>query len=247
MMQVVILAAGRGTRLIGEVAKPLMKIHGMSMLSYSVRQAHEVTNEPVVICNYAIRSAVANIVDVTDDNCTTIIDLNYVQNGAAMTLLAATAALDENEPVMVTDCDTIFSFGVMKKFSAFADHAFNNGMDSAVLCFKPTDNSDRYSFVELINGTDPAGFVFVIDVREKERISDVATCGVHAFSSWRVLREAICGMVMFSEPVKGEWYLAPVHDHIKRTAAMIIEANEFHHVGTTAELEAYEQTVSKAE
>jgi hypothetical protein len=161
-----------------------------------------------------------------------------------MSLLTAAGRLKDDEPVLIMDCDTIFAKGVLHRFAAFSRRAFAAGKNSTVLTFAPTDSSARYSFAA-VDTTEDTEFPHVSAVVEKERISMFATCGVHAFASWSILRQAVFEMVIIGTMTNGEYYVSPVHNTIVGTTAMLIKAEEFNHVGTTAELEAYEQAIFK--
>lgn len=243
-MQVVILAAGRGTRLPGEVPKILRMARGSTLFRHALEQALEVTKTPIVVCQKNTKQRLRETVP-TRLRTTKFSSVDYVQQGAAMSLLAATGRLKDDEPVMVMDCDTIFAKGVLHRFAAFSKRAFALGKNSTILTFVPTDNSSRYSFAG-VDTTEDTEFPHVYTVAEKQRISMFATCGVHAFSKWSILRQAIFEMVILGVMTNNEYYVSPVHNTIVGTTAMLIEASEFNHVGTTDELEAYEQAVSKA-
>jgi hypothetical protein len=169
--------------------------------------------------------------------------IHVTQQGAALSLLTAAGRMQDDEPLLVMDCDTIFASGTMMRFADFATRAFAAGKNSAVLTFVPNDDSARYSFAA-VDTQEDTPFPHVAMVVEKERISNVATCGVHAFASWTVVRQAIYEMVILQTMTNGEYYLAPAHNNIVGTTAMLIVADQFNHVGTPAELEAYERAVS---
>ena len=239
-MQVVILAAGRGDRFVKAgfiVPKPMILARGNPMVYYAMQQASAITPNPVLLCPDSLRYDVWRAAPA--DVVPTVVGIHYVQQGAAMTLLAAASALDEQQPVLIMDCDSVLAPSLVKNFSDWSVQAFDNGRQSTVLCFNPTDSSARYSFVRLAQMPDLV-FPEVVEVVEKVRISNVATCGVHAFSSWSVLRQAICSMVEHDDTAKGEFYVAPLHNYVSNTACMTVEAGEFTAIGTPEQLEAYE-------
>jgi NDP-sugar pyrophosphorylase family protein len=235
-MQVVILAAGRGDRFVKAgytVPKPLILARGKSMVQYAMAQVRAVNDRPVVLCPDALRYDIWRAAPV--GILPTVIGVSHVQSGAAMTLLAAASALNEREPVLVVDCDSVIAPAAMERFVACAKARFMQDVDATVMCFQPTDNSARYSFVETTE--DNA----VVRIAEKDRISDLATCGAHIFTSWYVLRDAICKMVAEEDITNGEYYLAPVHNYVLASTAFTVAAGEFTAIGTPEQLEAYEQ------
>lgn len=240
-MQVVILAAGRGDRFRQHgqmIPKPMLHVKGKRMLTRALEQAAEVSLSPVVVC---MATALPELrYHVPERMVPEFVPIRYVQKGAAMSLLTAACALKDDEPVMVLDCDTVYAPNVLKRFDGYVGRAFTAGFESALLCFTPTDDSARYSFVKLATRSDARQPAIVSTVAEKVRISDTASCGAHAYASWAVARQAIYEMVILDSLVNGEYYLAPSHNNVRKTTAMVIESSEFYHVGTPAELEAYE-------
>lgn len=241
-MQVVILAAGRGERFQQQgvlMPKPLLSANNKRLITHALLQAAEVSARPIVVCPEFL---------VSDLKChvpmnvfPTFVPVRHTQQGAAMSLLTAAGMLDDDKPIMVTDCDTLFAQGVLRRFRAFVDRAFNKcspPWESALLCFRPLDDSARYSFVRFERAH--AEYPCVGAVAEKVRISSKASCGVHAFASWALARQAIYEMVILRSLVKNEYYLAPAHNNIQRKTAMFINPNDFKHVGTPEELQEYE-------
>lgn len=239
-MQVVILAAGRGTRLTSEVPKILRSVNGKTLFRHALEQAAEVDRNPIVVCPDKMPLQSKDVPSIRPR----LSPIQYTQQGAALSLLTAAGKLKDEEPIIVMDCDTIFASGVILRFANFAKRAFAAGKNSAVLTFVPKDDSERYSFAA-VDSTEDTEFPHVAMVVEKQRISNVATCGVHAFATWAQARQAIFEMVILGITTNDEYYLAPAHNNIVGTTAMLIETREFNHVGTTIELEAYEQAVSK--
>jgi len=244
-MQVVILAAGRGGRVNALGPKPLVKANGIPMIVRAVQAAHTVTERPILLNRQEHTDIILQTLHpyrLSHRVCG--VGLAHTQSGAALTLLASAAHLAECDPVIVMDCDVILPENKLAEFAVFAEAAFRAGRDSAILAFRPKDGSSRYSFVRMAQ-TPSAEFPEVVEVVEKVKISDLATCGVHAFASWAALRQGICEMVARSGPVNGEYYLAPVHNFIGGTTVMVTP--EFWHVGTPEELAAYEVATYEAE
>jgi GTP:adenosylcobinamide-phosphate guanylyltransferase len=243
-MQVVILAAGRGKR-FAEAGyaqlKPLIPVCGVPMITHVLQEAQAVSAFVTILCPTEIDQEIAQEFGGLSNVGLRVLGVRHTQSGAACTLLAAAAALNEDEPVLVVDCDSIIDPMYIQSFAAQAKAAFYaDGAESALLCFKSTDGTELWSFV----GIDPLDPLRVT-VREKIRISDIATCGVHAFKSWAVLRAGLCRMISSGVTYNKEFYLAPIHNGLRAAVRMMPDA-EFHPIGTPAQLEAYERSVSAA-
>jgi NDP-sugar pyrophosphorylase family protein len=243
-MQVVILAAGRGKR-FAEAGytqlKPLIPVCGTSMITHVVRQAQAVSAFVTILCPTEIDDEITQEFSGLSDVGLRVLGVRHTQSGAACTLLAAAAALNEDEPVLVMDCDSIIDPHLIHEFAAYAERAFKeDGVESALLCFKSTDKTELWSFVD-VDSMDRMR----LTVREKVRVSDIATCGVHAFKSWAVLRGAISHLINAHATYNMEYYLSPVHNTLRAVVRLIPES-EFHPIGTPEQLEAYERSVSAA-
>jgi NDP-sugar pyrophosphorylase family protein len=240
-MQVVILAAGKGERFTQAgytVPKPLILVNGKPMITYAMEQAAVVDAAPIILCPEALRHDIWRA--AAKEILPTVIGVRHVQCGAAMTLLAAASALNEDEPVMVMDCDSVINHEELRHFKNWSQKTFlSRAADSTLLAFYPTDDSSRYSFVKLLGGSD-----VVEEVVEKVRISKLATCGVHCFRSWSLLRTSLC-LTVTGYTTNDEYYLAPVHNYVSRTLAFAVQQDGFTAIGTPEQLEAYEQAISK--
>lgn len=238
-MQVVILAAGRGKRFLEagyKDLKPLINVCGEPMIHHALQQARAVTTDEriTILCPMELAAAITV-------HCAPIrvIGVRHTQSGAACTLLTAGAVLDELESVLVMDCDSIIQPQLVRGFARWAEQEFTeDGATSAILCFNSTDGTELWSFVDVHKYER-----LRVTVREKVRVSDTATCGVHAFKSWAVLRAGLCHLIDANTTYNQEYYLAPIHNSMRAVVHLIPET-EFHPIGTPAQLEAYEQAVS---
>ena len=113
-----------------------------------------------------------------------------------------------------------------------------NRVDGSILTFQ--QEGGPWSFAT-VSRYDPS---LVTRIAEKEPISDIATCGVYYFRSWRLLRTAICSMVADNERYNGEFYLAPVYNHMIKHGGSVrtFDASEFGFtpVGTPEQLRDWE-------
>lgn len=242
-MEAVILAAGKGDRFASvgyTTIKPLILAKGRPMISYALDQAAVVNRRPVIVCPESVVTDIWGCVPPDVDASGTVA-VRYTQQGAAMSLLLAGAKLPDDEPVMVMDCDSVVSLAAVYEFKEYSLRAFAEGYVSTIMAFRTRDGSNRYSFVRLSLNNRGSEFPSVVEVAEKTRISDVATCGVHAFSSWSVLRSSIFEMAYRKESVNGEFYVAPIHNWMNgATTAYIVQDDDFTAIGTPEQLEAYE-------
>jgi dTDP-glucose pyrophosphorylase len=73
------------------------------------------------------------------------------------------------------DCDTFYAYDVLNKF--------RNQTDNAIFCFVDTLKEAIYSYINFDENK------IVIDIKEKEKISNYANTGCYCFSSGKVLMQ----------------------------------------------------------
>ncbi|MBO6855914.1 glycosyltransferase family 2 protein [Roseibium sp.] len=157
-----------------------------------------------------------------------IVELDELTDGQATTALELVATASENQPLAIFNIDTYVAPGAMKP----ADPAVCAGH---VPCFPGPGNG--WSFARI----DADGRV--VELREKERISDHATVGLYWFDSVARYRDVYARFFRNSGEAKGERYIAPMYNQIIADgAAVSINQLAFEDVGmlgTPEQLEAF--------
>lgn len=128
-----------------------------------------------------------------------------------MNLLTAAGVLRDEAPVLVLNCDVVLPPYALARFEDAARTAFAKGAQSIVLCFEATDGALNRSYVNIDAKGNAAQIV------QGVRISDLASCEVHAFVTWEVARRAIYEMVILGTKTDGKFYLAPAHNNLQYT------------------------------
>lgn len=106
--------------------------------------------------------------------------IDKVLNGAVLTCLEGIKLIDNDNPILLNDCDHAFLCEDFYKFCRKNDF---NEIDGALLTF--TSNNPRFSFVELDEKNN------VIKTIEKVAISDKAICGAYYFKNKNIFKEAV--------------------------------------------------------
>ena len=154
--------------------------------------------------------------------------LQHDTEGAAHTVNIALTNLDLNYdiPVLCLDIDNFYTDDILSKWAG------TNG----VLYFNDTGESAIYSYVDF----DDTG---VLDIQEKNKISDNACCGAYGFKSYRQLLKYTSETIAGKVRVKNEFYMSTC---IRRmlTAGIKFEAVEvnkadFHCLGTPSQLKLF--------
>jgi len=135
-----------------------------------------------------------------------IVELDGLTDGQATTALELIATAEETQPVAIFNIDTYVAPGAMRPpdTAACAGH---------VPCFPGPGNG--WSFAR----TDADGRV--VELREKERISDHATVGLYWFDSVARYRRAYEAHFRTSGEEKGERYIAPMYNQIIADGACV--------------------------
>lgn len=157
-----------------------------------------------------------------------IVDIDYMTDGQATTCMLAIPYCNPDEEIMVYNIDTYVEPDEMKYEDISGD--------GHIPCFHA--EGDHWSFAKL----DKAGNV--IEVKEKERISDNCTLGAYYFRSaslYKKLYEEF--YVDDSRMEKNEKYIAPLYNYMiekgMKVTISIVNARKVHVLGTPEELDDF--------
>lgn len=157
-----------------------------------------------------------------------IILLDYLTDGQATTAMLAKQYWHPEHALLIYNIDTYVEAGEMNSAQLKGD--------GFIPCFRAA--GDHWSFVRL----DEAGQV--VEIKEKERISDHCTVGAYYFRTCRMyqeLYEDYYGKVQ--GPARREKYVAPLYDHLLSRNGKVyisdIAPEKVHVLGTPEELEAF--------
>jgi NDP-sugar pyrophosphorylase family protein len=128
-------------------------------------------------------------------------EINEVTSGPATTVAIGLRALKEDLPVIVANSDQFLNFEINRWLVDIEERQ----LDGSILVMR--DKDPKWSFVQ-INSEG-----LVTQVREKEVISDLATCGAYYFRSPSELTLAIERQAEREETVNGEFYVAPIYNY----------------------------------
>ena len=157
-----------------------------------------------------------------------IVELDHLTKGQAETALHAQTDWDEQDSMLVYNIDTYVEPGHLEP-------SLMSG-DGAIPCFYA--EGTHWSFVRL----DESGRV--IEVREKERISDHCSIGAYYFRSCKLYADLYRRFYVESNPSMTEQYIAPMYNVLLADGGdvrLVEVAREAVHVlGTPEELEMFQ-------
>jgi dTDP-glucose pyrophosphorylase len=219
-LTIVVPMAGRGSRFADAGftdPKPLIRIKGVPMIKLVIDNLRP--SQPhrfVFICQREHVAAfdLQRLLGEWAPGCH-LVELDGVTEGAACSVLAAEAFLDDS-PLMIANSDQYLDMAVDDYLAAMGDR------DGLIMTM--TADDPKWSFVA-VNDQD-----LVCEVAEKVPISSEATVGVYNFARGRDFAAAAREMIARDLRVNGEFYVAPVYNMLIEGGARI----GIHNIGSEA-------------
>lgn len=207
MLNIVIPMAGSGSRFAKagyELPKPLIPVHGTPMVKVVIdnlqpEQAHCF----IFICQKAHVTAYGLKEKLADwAPGSLLVEIDGLTQGAACTVLAAKALIDNDQPLMIANSDQYIDIDI----NAYLARIEKAKFDGLIMTMRAND--PKWSFVAL------DGNSLVTRVVEKEVISDEATVGIYNFLHGNSFVRAAEAMIARDERVNGEFYVAPTYNQL---------------------------------
>ena len=163
-------------------------------------------------------------------NCK-IIEISEVTDGPVRTSLLAKDYITE-DPLIITNCDQMihdFDYNKLLEFTKI------NNADGVLGAF--ISNSNKNSFVKL----DENGYV--IDVKEKIVISNIATTGLHFWKNGLDFVSSAEEMIENKEMYNDEFYIAPSYNYLIKKGKRVLPFfyNLHFPIGTPNDLKIYQK------
>jgi dTDP-glucose pyrophosphorylase len=232
--------AGEGSRFLKEgwtTPKPLIELKGLPLFKRAIGSVH-IDEVPMKysfivrqehIDKYGIDKGIRAFLPEAE-----IFSVLQTTRGAVETCLLAESAIDDEDGVIVMDCDLEFrSKEFLKIISDILSYPASESEGGALVSF----NSDqpRYSYAEL--GEDG----YVVRTAEKEVISNHALCGAYFFSTGKRFKEIAHQLLNEPEFKKPEYYVSLLYNYMLAEGEKVRLApmEEYYSYGTPEELKLY--------
>jgi dTDP-glucose pyrophosphorylase len=211
MINIVIPMAGRGSRFSQAgytLPKPLLPVFGRPMIEVVIEnlrptQPHRFT----FICqreHLVVRALENTLLQAGPD--TQIVPIDHVTEGAACTVLLAEAVINNDDALMIANCDQYIATSI----DAYLNRMSEGRFDGFIMTM--TANDPKWSFVGLDADDN------VNRVVEKQVVSDEATVGIYNYQRGRDFIAAAHEMIASNDRTNNEFYVAPVYNYmIRRT------------------------------
>ena len=169
---------GGGTRFAKQgfvLPKPLIDLGGKPFFYWSTVSLFDNINDNdltfVVLRDHIVRFNIETIIHGYYPNAKIIV-IPEILNGAVLTALKGVENINDNNPIIINDCDHAFR---CREFEEFVNDGCDKSVDGALLTFE--SNDPKYSFLKM----DESGNV--IQTIEKEAVSTHAIRGAYYFKN----------------------------------------------------------------
>jgi NDP-sugar pyrophosphorylase family protein len=236
MMNIVVPMAGRGSRFASvgyKDPKPLIPVEGRPMIDWVVEcmrpsQPHRF----VFLClgEHLRETPMRAVLERSAPGCL-VVGVESVTEGAACTVLLAREWIDGDAPLMIANSDQWVCHPVDRYLAGMGD------ADGLIMTF--WNDHPKWSYAR--QSADGS----VVEVVEKQVVSDQATVGVYNFRHGRDFVRAADLMIAQDLRVNNEFYVAPAYNILiaegRRIALFDIEKDggRMHGLGTPEDLEAF--------
>lgn len=237
-MNIIVPLGGLGDRFKKEgytSPKPLINVVGKPMLQHVLDNLNIHEKDTVWIIynteldNYMFQQRIS---------CSFPIKYVQIKNqtrGAAETLLIGLNEMsvsDKNKPVIAVDCDNFYTCDILDDYRNNLKKCGN-----AVFSFLDYSESPVYSYVKVNSGN------YITEIREKEKISDLANTGCYCFETGTVLKTYCEKIIEKDVREKNEFYISCVIKQMieedNPITSIVISKSDFHCLGTPFHLKLF--------
>jgi NDP-sugar pyrophosphorylase family protein len=215
MLNIVVPMAGRGSRFANEgykLPKPLIDVNGKHMIEVVINNLKPFCEHRFIFVCQNEHLEKYNLEQIFSKSCDNyvIVGIDGITEGAAITVLKAREYFDSEEPLMIANSDQWVDLDI----NTYLNDINERNLSGSMLTMKAND--PKWSYAKIGNEG------YVLEVVEKQVISDEATVGIYNFSNGNDFCRFADYMVENQIKSNGEYYVAPVYTFM---------ANAEHNIG----------------
>ena len=240
---IIIPMAGQGKRFKSDgITKPkfMIKVKNKSLFEWSLDSLPlDISKKIIFVCleehekDFKVSEFIKNIMNEKYPNVK--YDLVYLQNttgGQAETVLHAKHLIDPESSLIIYNIDTHF---VSTRLKSKILTLKNEKIDGILGCFE--SNDENLSFVKLNQDG------FVSQIKEKEKISNLASTGLYIFSSAKQFIETTEEIIENDIKVKDEFFISGIYERLLKSGKKFVVdlAEEFIPFGTPEDIKKFEE------
>jgi len=213
-LNIVIPMAGLGSRFSKagyDMPKPLLDVHGSPMIEVVIKNLQpSCPHRYIFICQkehlkeYALAERLKEMADNVE-----VIAIDSVTEGAACTVLLAEHFIDNDNPLMIANCDQYVTISMDDYLGSMRDGNF----DGYIMTM--TAHDPKWSYIGFDDDER------ITEVVEKKVVSSEATVGIYNYKRGADFVSAARAMITVDDRVNGEFYVAPAYNYMIRDAANI--------------------------
>ncbi|ECL3351038.1 lipopolysaccharide biosynthesis protein [Campylobacter jejuni] len=235
-MNIVIPMAGLGSRFVKagfDKPKPFIDVLDKPMIVRVLENLKYKDARYILIARKEHLTKEKKLVDEIKNNFNVeFIPIDKLTEGTACTVLYARKYINNDMPLMIANSDQIVDINI----ADFINDSFKRGLDGSILTFIDKEKNPKWSFAKLNND-------LVVEVKEKEGISEFATVGIYFFNKGKIFVESAIDMIIENDRVNNEFYTCPVCNYAIKSGAKIgiynIDFSKMHGIGTPEDLEIF--------
>jgi dTDP-glucose pyrophosphorylase len=242
-MNILIPMAGLGSRFKQEgfdLPKPLIEVNGKSLIEHSVESLGIDGKYIFITRDYNDQ----NLNDLLSEKLKKLkpdsieIKISSVTKGSAETCLMAIELIDNNDPLIITNCDQRLEWD-HEKFIHFLGV---NSCDGAVITHESTNPKHSYAKINKQNE--------IISLHEKDPVSKQALIGLHFWRKGKDFVKSAKKLIEdFSINKRPECYISETYNYLIAEGQKIknyqIENNEYIALGTPYDLTIYKGKIKE--
>ncbi|EAK8801767.1 glycosyltransferase family 2 protein [Campylobacter jejuni] len=235
-MNIVIPMAGLGSRFAKagfDKPKPFIDVLDKPMIVRVLENLKYKDARYILIARKEHLTKEKKLVDEIKNNFNVeFIPIDKLTEGTACTVLYARKYINNDMPLMIANSDQIVDINI----ADFINDSFKRGLDGSILTFIDKEKNPKWSFAKLNND-------LVVEIKEKEAISEFATVGIYFFNKGKIFVESAIDMIIENDRVNNEFYTCPVYNYAIKSGAKIgiynIDFSKMHGIGTPEDLEIF--------
>ncbi|MET3033223.1 glycosyltransferase family 2 protein [Flavobacterium johnsoniae] len=235
-INIVIPMAGLGSRFANvgyEKPKPFIDVDGKPMIVRVLDNlSYPDANYILIARKEHLEKEKELVVQIEKEYNAKFIGIDKLTEGTVCTVLYARKYINNELPLLIANSDQIVDISIPD----FINDCFDRDLDGSILTFKDIELNPKWSFAKLNDD-------LVIEVKEKEAISEFATVGIYLFNKGAQFVDSAIDMIIENDRVNNEFYTCPVYNYLIKDGARIgiydIEFSNMHGIGTPEDLEVY--------
>jgi len=237
VINIVIPMAGAGSRFVDagySIPKPFIDVLGKPMISQVMDNLSIKDARYILIARKEHLEEQADLVEkLRKQYNVEFISIDHLTEGTACTVLYARKYINNNEPLLVANSDQLVDINL----ADFVDDCFDRNLDGSIMTFHEPSGDKKWSYAKI----DAEGVV--LEVKEKEAISEWATVGIYLYSKGQYFVDAAIDMFINRDTVNNEYYTCPTYNYLASESLKVgvynIEYSQMHGLGTPDDMDTY--------